>query len=116
LAIVDPWRKHAPGIFDGINPVDQFYNPLDADTSWGPDWWFHARDITEIRDFLEMNIKSLNGRCKWSRRSLRSVSIKDAVLKRQQQLTTGRIRQALTSLLGKQRSSFLYDTLLCVNG
>jgi hypothetical protein len=92
------------------------HNPLDADTSRGPDWWFHARDINEIRGSLELDIKKLNRRGKRSRRSLRSASIKDAVLKRQQQLTTGRIRQALASLLGKQRSSFLYDTLLCVDG
>jgi hypothetical protein len=112
----DTWRKHAPGIFDGISPADQLHNPLDADTSRGPDWWFHDRDINEIKDSLELDIKMLNKRSKRSRRSLRSASIKAAVLKRQQQLTTGRMRQALASLLGKQRSSFLYDTLLCVDG
>jgi hypothetical protein len=36
-------------------------------------------------------------------------------MKRQQQLTTGRMRQATASLLGRRRSSFLYDTLFCAD-
>jgi hypothetical protein len=58
--------------------ADQLHNPLDANTSRGPGWWFHARDINEIRDSLELNIKTLNRRAK-----VEKVAPEDAVLKRQ---------------------------------
>jgi hypothetical protein len=59
---------------------------------------------------------STDGRCKRVYRSLRSASIRVAVKKRQLRLTSGRMRSALASLLVTQRSSFLYDTLLCEDG
>jgi hypothetical protein len=39
-----------------------------------------------------------------------------SVKRRQLRLTSGRMCSALASLLGTQRSSFLYDTLLCEDG
>jgi hypothetical protein len=47
---------------------------------------------------------------------MRSASIRAHVKKRQERLTTGRMRAALASLLGKYKNVFLYDTLLCEDG
>jgi hypothetical protein len=95
---------------------DRLFNPLDAGTSRGPDWWFTARSAKEIRGNFALDIRTLNARCKRKYRSLRSASIRDQVLKRQERLLNGRMRIALASLLGKRKSSFLFDTLLCVDG
>jgi hypothetical protein len=95
---------------------NRLLNPLDAGTSRGPDWWFSACSAKEIRGNLALDIRTLNARYKKKYWSLRSASIRDQVLKRQERLLNGRMRIALASLLGKRNSSFLFDTLLCVDG
>jgi hypothetical protein len=96
----------------------RFYNPFNSDSSRGPDWWFgldwwfSARSEDELRDFLYTDISFLNRCCKRVYRSLRSASIRLTVKKRQERLTFGHMRSTLASLLGTQRFSFLYVTLL----
>jgi hypothetical protein len=116
LYIVTAWRDYAPGLHGDMLEPDRLLNPLDAGTSRGPDWWFSARSAKKIRGNLALDIRTLNARYKRKYRSLCSASIKDQVLKRQEQLLNGRMRIALASLLGKRKSSFLFDTLLCVDG
>jgi hypothetical protein len=116
LAIVASWRHYAPEIQAAMDDAERFHNPLDSDTSRDPEWWFSARCVDEIWDSIALDIPFLNRRCKRVYRSLRSASIPFLVKRRQLRLTSGRMRSALASLLGTQRLSFLYDTLLCDDG
>jgi hypothetical protein len=116
LAIVASWRYCAPDIQAAMDNAERFHNPLDSDTSRGPEWWFSARCVDEIQDSIALDIPFLNRQCKRVYRSLRSSSICGLIKRRQLRSTTGRMRSALASLLGTQRLSFLYDTLLCKDG
>jgi hypothetical protein len=92
-----------------MTEADQIINPLDGDTSRGPDFWFSVRNIDKMRDLLRLDIRHLEKRVKGTVRSMRSASIRAHVKKRQERLTTGRMRAALASLLGKYKNVFLYD-------
>jgi hypothetical protein len=116
LYIVAAWRDHTPGLHGDMLEPNRLLNPLDAGTSRSPDWWFSARSAKEIRGNLALDIRTLNARYKRKYWSLRSASIRDQVLKRQERLLNGRMRIALVFLLGKRKSSFLFETLLCVDG
>jgi hypothetical protein len=112
LNILAGWRRLAPAIQAAMDELERLHNPLDSDTSRGPDWWFSARSVDELQNSLDTDISFLNRRCKVYH-SLCNASIRLAVKKRQQRLTSGRMRSALAFLLGTQRSLFLYDPLLC---
>jgi hypothetical protein len=99
-----------------MSEEDQILNPLDGDTSRGPNFWFKVRNIDKMWDLLRLDIRHLEKRAKGTVRSMRSASIRAHVKKRQERLTTGRMRAALASLLGKYKNVFLYDTLLCDDG
>jgi hypothetical protein len=116
LANLAGWIHCAPEIQAAMNDAERFHNTLNSDTLRDPYWWFSAYSIDEIWDSLALNIPFLNRQCKRVYRSLRRASIRVAVKNRQQCLTFGRMRSALASLLGTQRSSVLYDTLICDDG
>jgi hypothetical protein len=75
-----------------MDESERFYNPLDSDTLRGPDWWFSARLVDELQDSLDTDISFLNRCCKRVYHSLRSVSIRLVVKRRQLCLTSGRMR------------------------
>jgi hypothetical protein len=116
LKTLSSWRDHAPAMHASMSEEDQILNPLDGDTSRGPDFWFKVRNIDKMRDLLRLDIRHLEKRAKGTVRSMRSASIRAHVKKRQERLTTGRMRAALASLLGKNKNVFLYDTLQCEDG
>jgi hypothetical protein len=99
-----------------MSEEDQILNPLDGDTSRGPDFWFKVRNVDKMRDLLRLDIRHLEKRAKGTVRLMRSASIQTHVKKRQERLTTGRTRAALASLLGKYKNVFLYETLQCEDG
>jgi hypothetical protein len=43
-----------------MDDAERFHNPLDSDTSRGPEWWFFARCIDEIWDSIALDIPFLN--------------------------------------------------------
>jgi hypothetical protein len=116
LFIVAARRNHAPDIHADIDLVDQLHNPLDSNTSRDSEWCFLARNVEEIWDILELDIAALNKRCKQTYHRCGVPAFEIAVLKRKEQLNTGRMRMALASLLEKRKQSFLYDTLLYGDG
>jgi hypothetical protein len=107
---------HCGGLETLCPGAERFHNPLDSDTSRGPEWWFSARCVDKIWDSIALEIPFLNRQCKRVYRSLRSAGIRVLAKRRQLRLTSGRMRSTLASLLGTQRFSFLYDTLLCEDG
>jgi hypothetical protein len=110
------WRDHAKAIFDKMDHGDQLRNPINGDTEHDPDWWHTSQNVKRIRDALDIDIAHLRRRAKRQYRSIRSASIKSNVAKRQANILTGRMRSALSSLLGRHKSAFLYETLMCVDG
>jgi hypothetical protein len=116
LKTLSSWRDHAPAMHASMSEEDQILNPLDGDTSRGADFWFKVRNIDKMRDLLRLDIRHLEKRAKGTVRSIRSASIQAHVEKRQERLTSGRMRAALASLLGKYKNVFLYDTLQCEDG
>jgi hypothetical protein len=114
LAIVAIWRNHAPaGIHTVMDLVDQLHNPLDPGTSSGGS---SPAMLKKSGIFWNSTSQRLKKCCKQKYRSLRSSSIRDAVLKREKRLHTNIMRMALAFLLSKQKQSFLYDTLHCADG
>jgi hypothetical protein len=116
LKTLSSWRDHAPAMHASMSEEDQILNPLDGDTSRGPDFWFKVRNIDKMQDLLRLDIRHLEKRAKGTVRSMCSAFIRAHVKKRQERLTTGRMRAALASLLGKYKNVFLYDTLQCEDG
>ena len=110
------WHKFGPSMREDMTEAEKEAYPLDSGTSRDPDWWGRARQVSDIQQALDSDIRFLNRRLKRKRRHLLSASIRDYVRLREEKLDSNRMKAAFASLLGKQRSHYQYDTLEMPDG
>ena len=82
----------------------------------GPTWWVEQRSSSLLLEKTAEDVSWLNLRTKRKYRQLRSHKIRAAIHRRDDEIAAGRMKRAFASLLGKQRSSFAYDTLTADDG
>lgn len=116
LAIINDWRQAELLIRPTMSEDELPLNPPDGDTGHTYSWWVQHRIRSDLIQSLDQDIAHLNRRCKRKYRQLRNRRIREAVHKRNANISSNRLKAAFVSLLGNQRSSYNYDTLLEADG
>ena len=109
--ILRPWKDQRPILLDKFSEDERAANPTDGGTGRDVHWWAHPAPIHTLQSALDQDMAWLNRCTKRKHRHLLSVKIKDSIRARELKITSNRLKSVFESLLGKQRSHYLYDTL-----